>query len=73
GATIYDLWENRAGLTNGDLGLLLVGAVVSGIVAWLAIRWLLRYVSSNDFVPFGWYRILAGVFVFILILLGVFA
>ncbi len=73
GATLYDLWENRDGLSNGDLGLLLVGAVISGVVAWWAIRWLLRYVSSNDFIPFGWYRILAGILVFILILSGVFS
>ena len=29
--------------------------------AWLCIRWLIRYVSRNDFVPFAWYRIAFGV------------
>jgi undecaprenyl-diphosphatase len=24
------------------------------------VRWLLRYVSHNDFVPFAWYRIAFG-------------
>jgi undecaprenyl-diphosphatase len=27
------------------------------------VRWLLRYVSSHDFVPFAWYRIAFGLIV----------
>ena len=29
--------------------------------AFLCVRWLLRYVSHHDFVPFAWYRIAFGV------------
>ncbi len=34
-----------------------VGFAVSGIVAFAAVKWLLRYVQTHSFTPFGWYRI----------------
>lgn len=43
--------------------------VVSAIVSFIAVKWLLRYVQSHTFTLFGWYRIAAGAFIFILILL----
>jgi undecaprenyl-diphosphatase len=67
-ATVVDLISNLDLVTPADLLRLLVGTVVSAIVAWLSIGWLLRYVSKNSFVNFGIYRIVAGVLV-----LGLFA
>ena len=37
----------------------------------LCIRWLIRYVSRNDFVPFAWYRIAFGVVVLVTAWTGV--
>jgi undecaprenyl-diphosphatase len=37
-----------------------VGTVVSFVAALVCIRWLIRYVSTHDFVPFAWYRIVFG-------------
>jgi undecaprenyl-diphosphatase len=37
-----------------------VGFVVSAIVAFIAVKWLLRYVQTHSFNPFGWYRIGLG-------------
>lgn len=37
-----------------------LGALVSLIVAFLVVRWLLRFVQSHTFVGFGWYRIALG-------------
>lgn len=42
----------------GDLG---VGFVVSALVAFVAVKWLLRYIQSHRFTPFAWYRIGVGV------------
>lgn len=39
---------------------LAVGTLVAFGVAWLSIRWLLRYVAQHSFVPFGVYRIAVG-------------
>jgi undecaprenyl-diphosphatase len=62
-ATLYDLARSYKDLTRSDLGYLFVGTLVAGIVAWLAIGWLLRYVAHHSFVAFGVYRIVAGVVV----------
>jgi undecaprenyl-diphosphatase len=34
--------------------------VVSLIVAFIAVKWLLRYVQSHRFTLFAWYRIALG-------------
>lgn len=40
-----------------------VGFIVSFISALIVVKWLLRYVSSNDFKAFGWYRIIFGLII----------
>jgi undecaprenyl-diphosphatase len=37
-----------------------LGTVVSAVVAFLVVRWLLRFIRSHTFVGFGWYRIVLG-------------
>ncbi|BBM21991.1 undecaprenyl-diphosphatase [Lactiplantibacillus plantarum] len=37
--------------------------IVSFVVAYLSIRFLLDYIKKNDFKAFGWYRIVLGVLV----------
>jgi undecaprenyl-diphosphatase len=59
-ATLFDLVTSLDELRDQNLALLAVGMVTSAVVAWLSIRWLLRYVASHSFVAFGIYRIVAG-------------
>lgn len=63
GATLADLVFSLDELNPDDLILLFIGMVVAGIVAWASIRWLLRYIATHSFVPFGIYRIVAGVLI----------
>jgi undecaprenyl-diphosphatase len=63
GASVYSLWKARHELSTADLPALVVGTVVSFVVAIVVVRWLLRYVSTHTFVPFAWYRIVFGVVV----------
>ncbi len=60
GAGAYSVWKDRAALSAADTPLFAVGLVVSFFSALLCIRWLIRYVSSHDFRPFAWYRIVFG-------------
>lgn len=60
GAGVYSLYKDWALLDMSDLMPFLVGLVVSFVSAWLCVRWLLRYVSTHDFVPFAWYRLVFG-------------
>ena len=70
-ATLYKLFKGLSSLQGNDVANLLIGAVVAGIVAWIAIRWLLNYVARNNFVAFGYYRILAGIIIIALVLIHV--
>lgn len=70
GATVLDLILSLDEINGDDLIYLFIGAIVSGIVAWIAIDWLLRYISNNNFVIFGYYRILAGFIILLLIAIG---
>lgn len=40
--------------------LLTIGMIVSALTAFVAVKWLLRYVQSHNFIGFGWYRIVIG-------------
>ena len=46
-----------------DWAMVLLGVVVSGVTAFVAVKWLLRFVQSHTFVSFGWYRIVLGVLI----------
>ena len=63
GAGAYSVYKHRALLSLADLPMFAVGTVVAFFSALVCIRWLIRYVSSHDFVPFAWYRIVFGVIV----------
>jgi undecaprenyl-diphosphatase len=63
GAGVYSLYKERALLSMADVPLFLVGLVFSFVSAWICVRWLIRYISSHDFVPFAWYRIVFGLIV----------
>ena len=63
GASVYSLWKERDALTLTDAPVLVVGTFVSFVVAWVVVRWLLRYIATHSFVPFAWYRIAFGFFI----------
>ena len=69
-ATLFDLLKHHEELTGpalGGPGPLIVGLVVSAIVAVLAIRGFLSYVTRRGLEPFGWYRIALGIVVMALL------
>ena len=63
GAAVYSLYKERALLSWADLPLFAVGLLFAFVSAWVCVRWLLRYISTHDFVPFAWYRIAFGIVV----------
>ncbi|EXI75696.1 MAG: Undecaprenyl-diphosphatase [Candidatus Accumulibacter sp. SK-11] len=63
GASIYQLYKERALLSFDDLGMWVVGFLTSFISAFWAVRGLLRYISTHDFSIFAWYRIAFGIVV----------
>jgi len=61
-ATAYEVFDvYRSGqIADENWTELGVGFVVSAAVAFIAVKWLLRYVQTHSFNPFGWYRIALG-------------
>jgi undecaprenyl-diphosphatase len=59
-ATAYELLKVRGQAGSEDWNAVAVGFVVSLVVAFVAVKWLLRYVQSHRFTVFAWYRIALG-------------
>jgi undecaprenyl-diphosphatase len=62
-ACAYEFIRNRALLSSQDLAGFGIGFAAAFVSAFLCVRWLLRYVSHHDFVPFAWYRIAFGLLI----------
>jgi undecaprenyl-diphosphatase len=50
-----------------DWGMVAFGMVVSAITAFVAVKWLLGFVQTHTFKGFGWYRIVLGVLILLLV------
>lgn len=59
-ATGYSFLKIGLDMTRQEGAILAVGFLVSFLVAWAVIKGFIRYVSTRDFKPFGWYRIVVG-------------
>jgi undecaprenyl-diphosphatase len=70
-ATVVELLLSLKDIHGSDLAFLAVGTIVSGIVAWFAVGWLLRYIAQHNFTGFGYYRIVAGIVILVLIVAAV--
>jgi undecaprenyl-diphosphatase len=69
--SMYDIYETQPGLLNNDhLGLLLMGNAVAFVVALFAIRGFVSYLTRYGFKMFGYYRIILGALLLILLFLG---
>jgi undecaprenyl-diphosphatase len=60
----------QAGAVPEPWGLLLLSTVVSALVSFLAVKWLLRFVQTHTFTGFGWYRIGLGALLLALLCRG---
>lgn len=63
----YDLYKSLPLLTRGDAGYMLLGGAISFGVALVAIRLFIRYVATSTLAGFGYYRIVLGIGVLLLL------
>ena len=73
-ATVYKLQQfhqNGNGLGGREMGLLVIGNVVAFVVAMLAIKSFIAYLSRHGFRAFGIYRIVVGCVLLLLHFFGV--
>jgi undecaprenyl-diphosphatase len=76
-ATGYDLLKSLRGRGENPIGvseisghgwlLLLIGLIVSFVVAYASVAWLMAYVRRRGFAPFAIYRIVVGLLVLLLL------
>ena len=71
GASLLKLVKFGFSFTGLELAILLVGMVVAFVVSLFVIRFLMGYIRKHDFKVFGYYRIILGVLVLILGIVGV--
>ncbi len=72
-ATGYKLLKGYKIIHAEEIKLLLVGNLVAFIVAMIAIKFFIEYLQKHGFKLFGYYRIIAGIILLILIYRGVIA
>ncbi|HEY6483921.1 MAG TPA: undecaprenyl-diphosphate phosphatase [Steroidobacteraceae bacterium] len=70
-ATGYLLLKSRGDAATEDWSALGLGFLVSGVVAFIAVQWLLRYIQSHRFTIFAWYRIVLGAALLVLASQGI--
>ena len=74
GATLLDLiemfGEDATWATPHNITMLIVGSVVAFIVAMLAMKWFVGFITKFGFKAFGWYRIIVGGIILVMLLSG---
>ena len=60
GATVLQLYKHGAGIGSDMIGYILLGALISFIVAIIVVKAFLAIITRYGFGPFAWYRIIAG-------------
>jgi undecaprenyl-diphosphatase len=70
GAGIYEAIKalKEGGAMETSWGMVTLGTIVSAATAFVAVKWLLKFVQSHTFIGFGWYRIGLGLLILLLIL-----
>jgi undecaprenyl-diphosphatase len=62
---IFKAFHHRAAdAPPENWGMIIVATIISAIVSFIAVKWLLRYVQSHTFTAFGWYRIAVAAAIF---------
>ena len=62
-ASLYSLYKARDSLVMDDMGIFAVGFVAAMLSAFVAVRALLKFITTHTFVVFAWYRIAFGVLI----------
>ena len=73
GAGVFELKEIPHGDNLYGWGPTIVATVVSGLIGYAAIAWLLRYVTTHSYTPFVVYRIALGALTLLLVASGTIA
>jgi len=71
GATVMEMFKTYQSITGDNIRLLLIGNAVAFIVALLAIKGFISFLTRHGFRLFGYYRIIVGLVILTLLALGI--
>ena len=66
----YKLLQNYESITTDNIDTLIIGNVVAFVVAMLAIKFFISFLTKYGFKVFGYYRIVVGVVILAMLALG---
>ncbi|MCB2219758.1 MAG: undecaprenyl-diphosphate phosphatase [Bacteroidetes bacterium] len=69
-ASGYKLTKNYQSITTENLDILIVGNIVAFVVAMIAIKTFINYLTKHGFKMFGYYRIVVGVAILLFLAMG---
>jgi len=67
-ATGLDIVQNASSWSANQISTMALGFAISFIFAIISIKFLLKFIKNNNFIPFGIYRIIIAIFLLIFIL-----
>ncbi len=62
-AGVFEVYKTLPHLSLSHVPLFAVGTLVSFISGWIAVKWLIQYLSHHTLSVFGWYRMLVAILV----------
>jgi undecaprenyl-diphosphatase len=70
GASVLKLYKNYQCINTDNIHLLIIGNLVAFVVALLAIKTFIGFLNKHGFKAFGYYRIIVGLVIIVLVLLN---
>jgi undecaprenyl-diphosphatase len=69
--SIYNFYKDGGSFGQDELTVLAIGNIVAFVVAMLAIKSFINFLTKHGFAIFGYYRIIVGIIILVLYYLGV--
>ena len=67
---MLDFYQAGYNITSKEINLLIVGNVIAFVVALIAIKAFIEFLTKHGFKVFGWYRIVIGLVIIVMLLTG---
>jgi undecaprenyl-diphosphatase len=70
-ASAFELYKNFETINPENIGLLILGNIVAFIVAMIAIKGFISFLTKHGFKMFGYYRIIIGLIIIVMLAMGI--
>jgi undecaprenyl-diphosphatase len=70
-ASAYEMMKSYKSIQPQHISVLIIGNIVAFVVAMIAIKGLITFLTKHGFKVFGYYRIILGAIILILLAMGI--